>query len=339
MNPATALFDSLADHPDTGYHREMDAGRALLRIARDERIKAYVQEERPLHDALLGAALRYIASEDLETCVSIARRINATGHAVTIDFLGESTRTRDVAEEAATAFHAVIEAITANSLLGSVSLDLSHLGLLIDPGLAHQLATGLAVHAEDAGFDLMISAEGSERTDDVLASYERLAVRFSNVGITLQARLHRTAEDLSRVLELGRGGKIRIVKGAFDEPLSIALPRGRELNDAYVAFVERVVANRRPVSIATHDPMVLSWLADLVASHADQAEIEMLYGVQPERLTLLHERNLPTRVYLPYGYEWFLYLTHRLAEHPPNVYRAISDAVSGWRRETESVSG
>jgi proline dehydrogenase len=339
MNPAPSLFDTLADRPDTGHHLEVDAARALLRIARDERIKTYVQEERPLHDALLGAALRYIASEDLETCVSIARRINASGHAVTIDFLGESTRTRDVAEEAASAFHAVIEAIIANHLLGSVSLDLSHLGLLIDPDLAHQLTSGLAEQAANAGFDLMISAEGSERTDDVFAGYERLAARFPNVGITLQARLHRTAEDLSRVLALSGRGKIRVVKGAFDEPPSVALPCGVELEDAYVAFVERIIANGRPVSIATHDPMVLSRLVDLAESHADQAEIEMLYGVQSERLALLHERSLPTRVYLPYGYEWFLYLTHRLAEHPPNVYRAISDAVSGWRRETDPVSG
>lgn len=316
MNP----FSPNAPDPGTG------AADALRQVARIEAIKAYIQQDRPLHDALLGAALRFIAGETLESAVEVARHINDNGHAVTIDFLGESSRDADLSRAAADEFHRIVDAIRRHGLRGSVSLDLSHLGLVVNADLAFGLASGLAEATADGGLELMISAEGSERTDDVLAMHRRLVERFPNVGITLQAYLNRTPRDLERAL--AHPGRIRIVKGAFGEPSSTALPRGDELNARYLSLVERVLEAGHARSIATHDSVLLDCLSSSSPLGSADVEFEMLYGIQLERLTLQRARGFPTRVYLPYGEEWFLYVSHRLAEYPPNIYRAISDAVA-----------
>lgn len=316
MNP----FSPDAPDPGTG------AADALRRIARSEAIKAYILQDRPLHDALRGAALRFIAGESLASAVEITRRINDNGDAVTIDFLGESSRDADHSRAAADEFHRIVDAIRRHGLRGSVSLDLSHLGLVVDADLAFGLASGLAEAATESGIEMMISAEGSERTDDVLATHERLAERSSNVGITLQAYLDRTPRDLERVL--AHPGRIRIVKGAFGESSGTALPRGDELNARYLSLAERVIAAGQALSIATHDSALLDHLSSRLPVGTANVEFEMLYGIEEKRLTLQRERGFPTRVYLPYGEEWFLYVSHRLAEYPPNIYRAISDAVA-----------
>jgi proline dehydrogenase len=303
MNPR------LPNTPDPDSEPATGAADALRQIARSEAIKAYIQQDRPLHDALLGAALRYIAGETLESAVPIARRINESGHAVTIDFLGESSRDADRSRAAATEFHRIIDAIRRHGIRGSVSLDLS------DPA-----------RCPERCLELMISAEGAERTDDVLAMYERLTKRYPNVGITLQAYLNRTPRDIERAL--AHPGRIRIVKGAFGEASRTILPRGDELNARYIALVERAIAAGHSLSIATHDSVLLDHLSSRVPVGMPGVEFEMLYGIQEGRLARQRERGFPTRVYLPYGEEWFLYVSHRLAEYPPNIYRAVSDAVA-----------
>lgn len=328
MDIGQRIVDLIPEDNDLDHEFGKDAAQALRLIARNETVKAYIQRERPVHGALLGAARRFIGGEHLDSCLGIAREINAKGHAVTIDFMGESTRDEGMARDAAAEFRRVVHEIGTPGITASISLDLSHLGLAIDPELAFELACGLADLAANAHLEMMISAEGSERTDAVLAMYERLAGSFPNVGITLQTYLLRTAEDLQRVLPLT--GRIRIVKGAFDEPPGIAMPRGPSLNARYVSFVEHVIASGRPMSIATHDPVLLNRVLSDIPAGTPGVEVEMLYGVQPERLEVMRKRGFPTRTYLPYGEEWFLYVAHRLAEYPPNMYRAISDIVRGW---------
>ncbi len=233
------------------------ASAALKRIARDERIKAYVQNEKPIHDALLGAALRFTGGERLGECVAVAERVNGLlGHSVTIDYMGESTRDEETAREATEEFLRVAEAIRGRGLDSSVSLDLSHLGLVVDGELAFENASRLVSAARDANLEVMVSIEGSERTDEVLGVYRRLSERFEEaVGITLQAYLRRTPPDLEHAM--GRPGKIRLVKGAFEERADVAMARGRDLDDAYRSLVERLLSGGHPTSVSTHDPELL----------------------------------------------------------------------------------
>lgn len=303
------------------------AALALKSVARNEEIKAYILSESTLHNVLLRAARRFIGGEDLQECLSDAQSLNREGFAVTIDYMGESTRDEQMSIEAAQEFERVIDAISERELDSSVSLDLSHIGLAVDAELCYEQARFLAERAEAAGLEMMISMEGSERTEQVLAVYHRLSENFENVGITLQAYLHRTPEDLTAALK--RPGRIRLVKGAFQEPEETAMTRGAETDVAYRSCVEKVLSESHPCSISTHDQQLLEHADRFVRKNAlstENVEFEMLKGVERERLDRMRDLGYRARVYLPYGEEWYLYLCHRLAEHPPNIYQAISDA-------------
>lgn len=306
---------------------QQQAAAALKHIARNETIKAYILQQPPLYTLLRRAAERFIAGETLTECLQTAEAAQAQGHAVTIDYMGESTRDHEAAEQATEEFLQVIALIEHHHLTASVSLDLSHVGLAIDPDLALTHMERIVQAAERVGSEVMISMEGAERTAEVLAMHQRLGTRFANVGITLQAYLPRTAQDLAAALT--RPGRIRLVKGAFEEPADRALPRGPQTDAAYRDYLERLLMSGHRCSIATHDPALLADAQRLIEqSESDPTliEFEMLRGATPEQLQALHDQGYNTRVYLPYGREWYLYLCHRLAEYPPNIYQAIADA-------------
>jgi len=308
----------------TGYAESADA---LRRLAVNERAKAYVLDHPPLYQALLRAARRFIGGETLAECLETVRDINRHGHAVTIDFMGESTRDRDTANDATSEFLRVVGAIQEHQLNASVSLDLSHVGMVIDEELGHENAARIADAARTADTEMMISMEGPDRTDTVLRLHERLCERFDNVGITLQAYLYRTPDDLAAALQ--RPGKVRLVKGAFDAPDGLAMRRGPDLDRTYRQLAETILNSNHRCSMATHDERLLGPLSERVADvDGDGAtvEFEMLKGVASEQLDALHAEGFETRVYVAYGHEWYLYLCNRLAEHPPNLFQAVADA-------------
>lgn len=243
--------------------------------------------------------------------------------------MSESTRDESMAAQATQEFLNVIRAITQQNLNASISLDLSHIGLVIAPKLAYKNAAVLAQVAQEAGLEIMISMEGTDRTTLILDIHRQLCDRFSNVGITLQAYLHRTPEDLTAVLQ--RPGKIRLVKGAYEAPSTLAHARGTALDAAYRQQMEQLIKSKHDCSIATHDFALLDRAHQLIQNQAPthhNVEFEMLRGVTPERLSAMQQRGYHTRVYLPYGKEWHLYLCNRLAEHPPNLYQAVADVAN-----------
>lgn len=311
---------------------ELEVAEVLKHIALNENIKAHIIQHPSLYRPLLHAALRFIGGESLAQCVKTAKSLNQQGFAVTIDYMGESTRDAEMAEQATQEFLNVIQAIAAQNLDSSVSLDLSHIGMVINAELCYENAYLLAESAKSKGLEIMISMEGTDRTSLILQIHKRLCETFDNVGITLQAYLHRTPEDLEAALH--RPGKIRLVKGAYAATADLAKPRGKELDDSYRFLMEKLLKSGHPCSIATHDPALLD---PIPLEHAHkfiqneeikqtQIEFEMLKGVAQERLEKMREYGYRTRIYLPYGQEWHLYLCNRLAEYPPNIYRAIIDA-------------
>ena len=231
---------------------EFEAAEALRHVALDESVKAYVLQHPPLYRAGLRAAMRFIGGETLDECVQTATNTNQQSHAVTIDFMGESTRDEVMATQATQEFLSVIRVIAQRGLHSSISLDLSHIGLVIDPELAYNNALTLAQAAHEVGLEMMISMEGTDRTTPILNIHQRLCERFSNVGITLQAYLHRTSEDLTAVMQ--RPGKIRLVKGAYEAPSVLAHSRGTALDAAYRAQMTLLIEECMPtfaVSINT----------------------------------------------------------------------------------------
>ena len=312
---------------------EFEAAEALRQIALDETLKTYILQHPPLYKVLRHAAMRFIGGESLAECVVTTKHLNERGHDVTIDFMGESTRDGLIAEQATREFLNVISTIEAENLDASVSLDLSHIGMAIDPDLGYKNAGILAQAAKEVELEIMISMEGTNRTALILEIYQRLCEQFDNVGITLQAYLYRTPDDLDAILQ--RPGKIRLVKGAYEAPSTLALPRGTKLDDIYHQLMKTLLKSDRLCSIATHDESLLNHAHQFIQDEnlsSDKIEFEMLKGVTPERLETMQQYGYRTRVYLPYGQEWHLYLSNRLAEHPPNIYQAIVDSAKHWYR-------
>jgi proline dehydrogenase len=243
--------------------------------------------------------------------------------------MGESVTTVTEAKEATQEFLRIIEALKAEKKSERVSLDLSHLGLFLDHELGIENFRLLAEASKNSLVDLFISAEGVDRTDEILDAYFMFSKEFSNVNITLQGYLHRTKQDLEEVLKNSRG-KVRICKGAYDGPKEQLLFRSPELNDRYIEMIETLFNANRFCSIATHDAKILDRiLAVLKQRHINESsyEFEMLYGIGTDLLNDLKRHGHSCHRYIVYGKEWYLYLCNRIAENPENVFRALVDII------------
>ncbi|PSS44057.1 proline dehydrogenase [Arthrobacter woluwensis] len=301
----------------------------LRRWALDEDLKARTMADPALAAVAGRVAARYTAGPDVDGALRALESVAHRGHRGSIECVGESVRDAGVASQETEAFVDLARRLgQAGSLPGrpTVSFDLSHLGSLVSPELGLENASRVAQAARDAGTSVMISAEGSDRTDLVLDLWERLTSDFPETGITLQARLHRTPEDLERVLR--RPGPVRLVKGAFLEPSVVAYPRDSEpMIAAYHRLADRLLRSGHRVSLATHDAALVE---ELRARHGDtlredHVEFEMLQGLGTALLDALHADGFTTREYIVYGPEWWLYVLNRIAEHPERVLLAVAD--------------
>ena len=306
-----------------------DSAQALRRLALDEGLKARVMSDPGLAEIAHRVARRYVAGETLPEALDRAASVVHRGHAASLELVGESVRDRQVADEATEAFIAVAHAIGRAGLPSTISLDLSHIGLLVDPALGVHSARRVARAAAAVGTTVMLSAESSDRTDLVLDAYEQVHDACPAVGITLQARLRRTPDDLERVM--ARAGTVRLVKGAFEEPEDVAIARqSPELPRTYLALADRLITSGHRTSVATHDEALLG---ALLARHGDalragHVEFEMLLGLGEHVLDQLHTAGYRTREYVVFGRQWWLYVLNRVSEQPDRLHTALADALT-----------
>lgn len=302
------------------------AADTLRAWALDEDLKQEVMANAALATAAGRVARRYISGESttdaLDQIAANARR----GHLTSIECAGESVRSVEIAATETAIFASLVSEMKARGEMATVSFDLSHVGSVVSPELGLANALSIAASARDAGTHIMLSAEGSERTDLVLDLYEKISDVYPETGITIQARLHRSAADLTRVMQ--RPGPIRLVKGAFLESSTTAFPReSAELAGAYLAMAEQLVTSGHRVNLATHDSSLVDSLKSrlgerLLGSHV---EFEMLQGLGTALLDSLNTEGYATREYVLFGPDWWLYVLNRLAEHPERVITALAD--------------
>lgn len=306
------------------------ASEALRKAAINDEAKAYLLRNPVLFNLLLKAARRYIGGETLEQALTTRKELRAQGFQTSLEFMGENVTTVEEAKEATHEFLKLIKTLQGENKADRVSLDLSHLGLVLDHKLGIDNFRTLAKASKDTSIELFISAEGLDRTDEVLDAYFQFSREFSHVHITLQAYLHRTAKDLERVLKESRG-KVRMTKGAFEGPKELFLPRGPELNDRYIEMLNTLFEAKRYCSIATHDPQMINRIIPILESRhikPEMYEFEMLYGIGTNHLNDLKSQGYPCRQYVVYGKEWYLYLCNRIAENPENVFRGLVDIMA-----------
>lgn len=296
---------------------------AMKSIARRADVKTYVEQTPAIYQLLQRAAAKYVTGEKREDGLEAGRQLADKGYAISLEYIGENTAEVQACEAAALELSLLVHALAERGIPARVSFDLSHIGLSLDGNLAYKNLTALAALARQAGIDLFVSMEESAKTDAILAIYERATSAYANIGITLQAQLNRTAQDLNALQPIP--GRIRIVKGAYQEPEQLAISRSSGLNERYVQLVEQAIRIGHRVSIATHDESIIDEVIKRGWIHEPGVEFELLYGIRPDLSSQLKNAGYPVRIYLTYGREWYLYLCHRIAEYPPNLFQALLD--------------
>lgn len=300
---------------------------ALKKAALNVEAKEFVLSNEVLFQTLKKAANRYI-KETLEETVVEVKQQNGAGFKCSIEFIGEDTQTEAEAIAAKNEFVKVSREIQKNKVSSSISLDLSHIGLNLSKEFCAENLKTICQEASKAQSDVMISAEGHEKTDSVIEIYKKVLKTQQNVGITLQAYLHRSQDDFKDLIQ--EKGKIRVVKGAFDTPKEISLPRGEKLDQVYLDFIEQLLAKKHLLSIATQDNKVQQEAKKLVQKYKPSKELyefEHLFGIRHDQLIRLKQEGFQTKLYLVYGREWYLYLCNRIAEYPLSIFQALSDIV------------
>jgi proline dehydrogenase len=268
----------------------------------------------------LGAA-RFVAGETLDQCILVLRRLNEAGLAANTTLLGEATPDAAGAAAVVREYEAILDRLAAEELRAYLAVKLTHLGLCVGEETASANLRRLVGHAAALGRFVRIDMEQSEFVDPTLRTYERLrAVGYTNVGIVLQAYLHRSPSDLDRLLPLEPN--LRVVKGAYLEPATIAYPAKREVDAAYVGLVERALHGGAYVAVATHDEKIIRHVQAFAARERlerDRFEFQMLYGVRPGLQRSVAAAGYKVLVATPFGPDWYPYLMRRLAERPANL--------------------
>jgi proline dehydrogenase len=314
------------------------AADALRRLALDEGAKAAVLADPALRAIARRVAARYIAGDSLADARAVIAAANTRGHAASVDHMGESTRDLASARAAAGVFERTAALLAEQRLDCSLSLDLSHLGLLVDRALCLESVSSLATAAAAFGSEVILSAEGSDRTDAILDCHARLCEQHDNVGIRLQARLHRSERDLAALL--ARPGRICLLKGSYAEPAEVAIAReDPALAGVFAGYADALIASGHRCSIATHDRALQERAVAALRTHDRLAaaapgertiEFETLQGLGDAGLDALRDAGLATRVYVVFGEEWFLYVCNRIAEEPgERIAQAVVDASTG----------
>ncbi len=271
------------------------------------------------------AVRRFMPGEDAAAALTAAERFKRDRIAVLLTRLGENLARIDEADEVAAHYLGLYDEIERRGLDGEVSVKLTQLGLDLDVERAHAHAARLATRAGELGGALWIDMEGSAYTDTTIEVYERLQTVHGNLGIALQAYLHRTAADIERLLPLDPA--IRLVKGAYAEPDTIAWQRREEVDESFVrlamAMVEaRAVGRNVRIALGTHDVELIEQIARDAAQLGvgrAQLEIQMLYGIRENQQRRLAQAGFPVRDLIAYGEHWYPWYMRRLAERPANV--------------------
>jgi proline dehydrogenase len=264
-------------------------------------------------------AMRFVAGESLDEAVAVSRRLNRREMSVSLDHLGEHVTDPDMAVRARKDYVACLERIGAEQLDANVSIKLSQLGLGLDPRLAEEAVEELSKKAREIGTTVTIDMEESRYTEATVELFARLQPRLGNLGVALQAYLRRTDRDLQRLVPMG--GHLRLCKGAYDEPPEAAYQSKREVDESFDRLLHQLMAAETTCpAVATHDEARIDLARRLAGSRSQPFEFQMLYGVRTRLQQELVREGYPLRSYVPYGSQWYPYLTRRLAERPANLF-------------------
>ncbi|MCU1264750.1 MAG: Proline dehydrogenase [Acidobacteria bacterium] len=275
---------------------------------------------------------RFVAGETIEEAVAAIRKINDAGCGASFDHLNESVASAAETKAEVSEYSNILERIDATGINSNVSIKLSQFGLEIDPELAYQNARVVVEDAARRGNFVRVDMEGSKVTQATIDTFKRLRAEFglNEVGIVLQSYLYRTFEDAQELLKIP--ARIRICKGAYNEPPEVAYPEKKDVDENYVRVMKLLLSSGIYHGIATHDPKMIEATIQFAQQQGigkDAFEFQMLYGVRRDLQTQLARDGYNLRVYVPYGKHWYPYFMRRLAERPANIWFVMKNMLKG----------
>ncbi|MDQ2744072.1 MAG: proline dehydrogenase family protein [Chloroflexota bacterium] len=280
-------------------------------------------------------ASRFVAGETLDEALAAVRRINRRGMSATLDYLGENVRSDAEALESIEVTCAILRALAAAEVDCNVSLKLTQLGLDISEEFAGGSMEQVLDVAASLNTFVRVDMEGSEYTQRTLDLFLQLFVRYPNTGTVIQSYLYRSQADVERLIEAG--ARMRLVKGAYLEPPTVAFSRKEEVDANFVRLMEMLLTGGNYPAIATHDPAMIEATKQFAQRHqigAEAFEFQMLYGIRRDLQTQLVAEGYRVRIYVPFGTQWYPYLMRRMAERPANVMFVLTNLAreAGSRR-------
>ncbi len=268
-----------------------------------------------------GFARRFIAGETADEAIAAARALAARGFGVSLDYLGESVATVELADAATHDYLRIIDQVVAAGVERNLSLKLTQLGLDVDRATATDNLRRILEAAAPHRFFVRIDMENSPYTEATIGILETVwGLGYRDVGTVIQSCLLRSADDVDRLNRLG--ARVRLVKGAYREPASVAHQRMGDVDDAYVALAGRLLGTNPYPAFATHDPAMIDAVKTAARERGlgpERYEFQMLYGIRRDLQASLAAAGYRVRVYVPFGRQWFPYFMRRLGERPANV--------------------
>ena len=291
--------------------------RAILRLADSASVRGLVERLGPT----LGA-YRFVAGNTVADAVAAVRRLGGRGLLVTLDHLGEAVASEAEARAAGAAYLDAFDALEAAGVMCHASLKLTQMGLDLSEALCRDVVAPILERARSLGTFVRIDMEDSAHTDVTLRLFRAFRTENPHVGIVLQAYLYRSGEDLRQLAADFSGLNVRIVKGAYLEPATVAYPDKADVDRNYLALVAQAMESGVYTAVATHDQAIIGAVRRDVAERglgSDRYEFQMLYGIRRDLQRKLVAQGYGVRVYVPFGAEWYPYFMRRLAERPANV--------------------
>lgn len=306
----------------------MVARSALLYLARQEGLKDFATR----FTTFKKMTTRFVAGEDIATTVKAIRELNKIGCTATFDHLNEGVTNAAETEGEVREYKQILAAIDESGIKSNVSIKLTQFGLAVDPELTYRNARAVVEEAARRGNFVRIDMEDSAVTQVTLDIFRRLRSEFdlNTVGIVVQSYLRRTQADVQDLLKIP--ARIRLCKGAYNEPPEVAFPDKRDVDENYVRCMKLLVSSGVYHGIATHDEKMIEATKRYVSEQGigrEAFEFQMLYGVRRDLQEALAREGYNVRVYVPYGKTWYPYFMRRLAERPANVWFVLKNFLKG----------
>jgi proline dehydrogenase len=302
----------------------------------------YLSKQQRIFDFIRGNPLasrfasRFVAGDTLDTAVAAVRKLNASGITATLDLLGESVSTQSEADAAVAGAISILERIAAEKPEANLSVKLTQLGFDVDPAKFAANIRSILDRAKALGIFVRIDMEGSAHTQRTLDLFEKELhpVYGDGVGIVIQSYLRRSADDIERLV--AAGAKVRLCKGAYLEPPTVAFPAKREIDASYVRLTQQLLQSGQYHGIATHDAKIIEQVTRFATEQGiakERFEFQMLFGIRRDLQQALRAEGYGVRVYVPFGTHWYPYFMRRLAESPSTLFFIpMSVLKEGFRR-------